>query len=105
MQRNLSMILIKFNSPVLCFAIIVLEMYCNYKCSVDLPHSAVGWSAVCDCGISCSYSLYENGFWKEKKHGLTSGISKIVKRYRLCALQLFLSNLKISCRYDQGISW
>ena len=52
MQRNLSMILIKFNSPVLCFAIIVLEMYCNYKCSVALPHSAVGWSAVYDCGIS-----------------------------------------------------
>ena len=21
------------------------------------PHSAVGWSAVCDCGISWSYSL------------------------------------------------
>ena len=23
-------------------------MYCNYKCSVALPHGAVGWSAVCD---------------------------------------------------------
>ena len=22
-----------------------------------LPHGAVDWSAVCDCGISCSYSL------------------------------------------------
>ena len=22
------------------------------KCSVTLPHGAVGWSAVCDCGIS-----------------------------------------------------
>ena len=22
-----------------------------------LPRGAVGWSAVCDCGISCSYSL------------------------------------------------
>ena len=21
-------------------------------CSVTLPHDAVGWSAVCDCGIS-----------------------------------------------------
>ena len=31
------------------------------KCSVDLPHGAVGWSAVCDCGISCSYSL-TNGY-------------------------------------------
>ena len=34
------------------FAIIVLHMYCYYKCSVALPHGAVGWSAVCDCGIS-----------------------------------------------------
>ena len=34
------------------FAIIVLQMYCYYKCSVTLPHGAVGWSAVCDCGIS-----------------------------------------------------
>ena len=32
-------------------------MYCYYKCSVALPHGASGWSAVCDCGISWSYSL------------------------------------------------
>ena len=24
---------------------------------MSLPHAAVGWSAVCDCGISWSYSL------------------------------------------------
>ena len=24
---------------------------------MTLPHDAVGWSAVCDCGISLSYSL------------------------------------------------
>ena len=35
-----------------CFAFIVLKMYCYYKCSVAFPHSAVGWSAVCNCGIS-----------------------------------------------------
>ena len=35
-----------------CFAIIILQMYCCYKCSEALPHGAVGWSAVCDCGIS-----------------------------------------------------
>ena len=29
-----------------------LQMNCYYKCSVALPHVAVGWSAVCDCGIS-----------------------------------------------------
>ena len=37
-----------------CFAFIVLQMYCYDKCSVALPHGAVGCSAVCDCGISCS---------------------------------------------------
>ena len=34
------------------FEIIVLQMYCYYKCSVALPRGAVGWSAVCNCGIS-----------------------------------------------------
>ena len=40
-----------------CFAIIVLQVYCCYKFAVALPHGAVGWSAVCGCGISWSYSL------------------------------------------------
>ena len=35
-----------------CFAIIILQMYCYYKYFVALPHSAVGLSAVCECGIS-----------------------------------------------------
>ena len=35
-----------------CFAIIVLQMYCFYKCSVVLPHGATVWSAECYCGIS-----------------------------------------------------
>ena len=35
-----------------CFAIVVLQMYCYYKSNVALPHGAVGWSTVCDCGIS-----------------------------------------------------
>ena len=34
------------------FAIIVLKMYCYYKCSLALPHGALGWSELCDCGIS-----------------------------------------------------
>ena len=41
-----------------CFAIIAFQMYCYYKCSVALPRGALGWSAVCDCGISCSYLLF-----------------------------------------------
>ena len=35
-----------------CFAIIVLQMYCYYKCPIALPHGALGWSGVCDFGIS-----------------------------------------------------
>ena len=35
-----------------CFAFIVLWMSCYCKCSVTLPHCVVGWSTVCDCGIS-----------------------------------------------------
>ena len=34
------------------FAIIVLQMYCYYKCSVALPQGAMCWSAVCTSGIS-----------------------------------------------------
>ena len=34
------------------FAFIVFLMSCYFKCSVALPQSALGWSAVCDCGIS-----------------------------------------------------
>ena len=26
------------------------DVYLNCWCSVSLPHGAVGWSAVCDCG-------------------------------------------------------
>ena len=41
-----------------CFAFIVLRMSCYCKSFVTLPHGAVGWSALCDCGISWSYSLF-----------------------------------------------
>ena len=32
-------------------------MSCRRNRSFPLPHGAVGWSVVCDCGISLSYSL------------------------------------------------
>ena len=41
-----------------CFAIIIMGkrelaglLSCDSQCSVALPHGAMGWSAVCDCGI------------------------------------------------------
>ena len=35
----------------------VFSIYCGFLCFVSLRLSAVGWSAVCDCGIFWSYSL------------------------------------------------
>ena len=35
-----------------CFAFIVLWISCCCKCFVTHLHFAVGWSVVCDCGIS-----------------------------------------------------
>ena len=35
-----------------CFTFTVILMSCDSQCSVVLHHGAVGWSVVCDCGIS-----------------------------------------------------
>ena len=35
-----------------CFSLIVFLVSCDCWCSVNLPHDAMGWSAVCGCGIS-----------------------------------------------------
>ena len=35
-----------------CFTLCVFLVYCGCYCSGALPHDNVGWSAVCDCGIS-----------------------------------------------------
>ena len=40
------------SSFVIRDALIVFLMFCDCECSVALHHCAVGWSAVCDCGIS-----------------------------------------------------
>ena len=39
-----------------CFTFIVFLMSYGCYCTVTLPHGAVGWSSVCDCGIFRSYS-------------------------------------------------
>ena len=51
-HSSFATILKRKRKPVVLLAFIILQMYCYYKCSVALPHGAVGWSAVCDCGIS-----------------------------------------------------
>ena len=40
-----------------CFTFIVFLISCDFKCTVILPLLYRGWSAVCSCGISWSYSL------------------------------------------------
>ena len=35
-----------------CYTLFVFLMSCVCHCAVDLPHGAVGWSVVCDSGIS-----------------------------------------------------
>ena len=38
--------------------IALLELSSLCLCLVSLPHGALGWSAVCNCGISTMYSLF-----------------------------------------------
>ena len=69
-----------------CFAFIVLRMSCYCKCSVALPNGAVCRSALCDCGISWSYSLTflwnradPNLWWNASLSGISSGSSLFAK--------------------------
>ena len=41
-----------------CFTFVVFWISCRCYCSLTLPHSAVGWSEVCDSGISWSYLAF-----------------------------------------------
>ena len=47
-----------------CFTLTVFLMSCDSQCSVVLPHGALGWTAVCDCGIliilTCLFHSSEN---------------------------------------------
>ena len=55
--RKLAIILMKKKEKAGCFALIINLMSCDCKCSLALHLGAVFWSAVCECGISCSYAL------------------------------------------------
>ena len=51
-----------------CFTLIVSLLSCGGLLFMSLPIDAVGWPAVCDCGIFWSYSLTHlhtnrNGTW------------------------------------------
>ena len=47
-----------------CFAIIVLQMYCYYKCSVALLHDVVGWSAVIVAFPDHTHLLFYNDYFE-----------------------------------------
>ena len=49
MQVHESLVLITNAYAQLCLSFLVS---CNCFCPVAHPHGAVGWSAMCDCGIS-----------------------------------------------------
>ena len=57
-------ITLKRQRKLVALLVLLLQMYCYCKCSVTLPHRVVGWSAVCNCGISWLYSLT---FWLRNK--------------------------------------
>ena len=54
--RKLAIIL-KRKERAGCFALIIILMTCDCKCSLALHLGVMGWSAWCECGISCSYAL------------------------------------------------
>ena len=40
-----------------CFTLILLLLRNSCLCAVSIPRGVMGWSMVCDCGISWSHSL------------------------------------------------
>ena len=59
MQYVVSFLVLKNISPGKrdCVTCIVFLMSYDSYCSFPFPPGAVDWSAVCDCGISWSYTL------------------------------------------------
>ena len=56
-DSNFAIISLMKRERASCFTLIMLLLSCGCCCSLSLHRGAVGWSVVCDCGISLSYSL------------------------------------------------
>ena len=57
----------------------LLYLRCGYLCSVSHPHSTLGRSEVCGCGISWSYSLFcevnsEDPWWDSVDATIQQGL-------------------------------
>ena len=61
-----SFVIISMEKRAGCFALFVFLV--SRDCCLSLPHDATGLSFVCDCGISCSYSLCLNAFANVMQH-------------------------------------
>ena len=48
---SFAIFLVRKEDGVCCFALDIILVSCVCYCSVNVTHGAVGWSAVCDCGI------------------------------------------------------
>ena len=51
-----------------CFALTIFLMSYDSQCSVALTRGAVGWSAMCDCGISRSNSFAFFSKWHSDRY-------------------------------------
>ena len=68
-------------------------MYCYYKCSVAVPHGAVGWSAVCDCGISWSYTFTFFLIWSGLKPNKVNPSPQWCSRWNLILIGQLVSEI------------
>ena len=67
-------------------------MSCDRHCSVALPHGAMGWSTVCYCSISWSYSLAFFSFLYRIVSGNKDKMCyKIISTYALSICKLLAS--------------
>ena len=52
-----AIIALRERGGAICFDLIVYLLSCGFWCSKPLPRGAVGWTVICDIGISWSYAL------------------------------------------------
>ena len=62
----------------------------NMDVSVSLSLSAASWSAVCDCGISCSYSLSIQYIQQKQYVFRLQGMGVIYMKFCFCRKKMFL---------------
>ena len=65
-------------------------------CCVGLPHDATGLSAVCDCGISCSYSLTVLDILSEVKKRFSYS-TQLITKFQLLIKTKIPTNREVSC--------